>query len=107
MTNTARPGIRSVRIERRGGLAGLPASVERSYAALSAKQRAEVDTLATSAARQGSPDAAGARAAPPAGADRFSFRVHLVHADGNSRVIDLPEEAMPPSLAELAKPDLP
>jgi len=92
--------IQTVRIQRRGGLAGLPASVELHYAALSVTQRAAVDKVAAAGATRGSP-------APSAGADRFSFRVELVHASGDTRVIDMPEDAMPASLAGLAKPALP
>ena len=92
--------IHTVRIERRGGLAGLPASVELHYAALSVSQRAAVDKMAAAGATRASP-------APPMGADRFSFRIELVHAGGDTRVIDMPEDTMPASLAGLAKPSLP
>jgi hypothetical protein len=90
--------IQTVRIERRGGLAGLPAKVELHYAALSVTQRAAVDKMA----------AAGAtRAVPAMGADRFSFRIELIHAGGDSRVIDVSEDAMPAALAGLARPTVP
>jgi len=99
------PGVRRIRIERRGGYAGLPAAVGRDYVDLSAAQRAAVDKLA--AAGPAPLQGGGPPAALPPGADRFSFRVRLDHADGSTREMEIPEEAMPASLAALAKPALP
>ncbi len=93
------PGVRRIRIERRGGFAGLPAAADRDYADLSAAQRTAVDKLAAAAAP---PSQGGAP-----GADRFTFRVRIEHADGSAREMEIPEDAMPQSLAMLAKPALP
>jgi len=82
-----------VRIERRGGLAGLHLNVERDYASLQPIQRETIASLSTAAA---SPLA-------PAGADRFHYRVLLTHADGSERTIEVPEPAMPESLESLTQ----
>lgn len=93
--------IQTVRIQRRGGIAGLAAHVELRYAALSTAQRAAVDRVAgTPSTKSAPPSAAG-------GNDRFSFRLEIVHASGESRVIEVPEDAMPGVLAGLAKPAMP
>ena len=82
-----------VRIERRGGVAGLHLSVEHDYVSLQPAQREAIASLSTAAA---SPLAS-------AGADRFHYRVQLTHADGSERTIEVPEPAMPESLESLTK----
>lgn len=104
---TARTGggadIHSVRIERTGGLAGIPVSVDVKGATLTAAQRKALDEVS-----QAAPKGAAAAAAPtPRGADRFSYRLHVVHSDGQQRVIDVSEDDMPHALGILAKPSLP
>ena len=100
MSDGEETDIKTVRIQRRGGLAGLAAHVELHYAELSVTQRAAVDRIAAAPVGKGAPAAAG-------GNDRFSFRVEIVHASGESHVIEMPEDAMPGALAGLAKPGLP
>ena len=82
-----------VRIERRGGLAGLHLSVEHDYASLDPAQRQAIAGLPTAAS---SPSVS-------TGADRFQYRVHLAHADGSKRTIEVSEAAMPEALVSLTK----
>ena len=72
-TDPVDPTVRRVRIERRGGLAGLAVSATHDYAALSEAQQQALGQVikAASAARGQSED----RGAP--GADRFSYRTIL------------------------------
>ena len=107
MTAAGSPGrapLQTVRIERRGGLAGLHVGVDLDCAAFTAAQRRALDKLVEE--NDGPGVAAGARSAP-AGADRFGYRIHLTQADGQQRVIDVPEESMPSALEGLVKPGLP
>ncbi|HET7834409.1 MAG TPA: protealysin inhibitor emfourin [Variovorax sp.] len=102
----ARPAVRRVRIERRGGLAGLAVSAEHDFAALSAAQQQALGRVIEAASDR----PARSRGAPPGpapGADRFSYRLRVEDAAGGEQVIDLPEDAMPPVLESLAKPALP
>lgn len=99
----ARPALRRVRIERRGGLAGLAVSAEHDVAALSAAQQQALGRVIEAAASE---RPARSRGAPP-GADRFSYRLHVEDAAGGEQVIDLPEDAMPSALESLARPALP
>jgi hypothetical protein len=89
--------IRSVLIERRGGVGGLHVRAKHDYATLTTAQRRAVDELL---AHPASP-------APAAGADRFSYRISCAQADGAQRVIDVDEDAMPAPLEELVRPRLP
>jgi hypothetical protein len=82
-----------VRIERRGGLAGLHLSVEHGCESLEPQQREAIAFLSTAASN---PSA-------PTGADRFQYRVHLAYADGSERTIDVSEAAMPEALVSLTK----
>ncbi len=94
----APPGGR-VRIERRGGLAGLRLSAECDRASLTTAQHDALARVFDSAA-------AGAAAAPALGADRFSFRIRLIGGPGEDRSVDIPEQAMPAALAALVRPAL-
>lgn len=85
-----------VRIERRGGFAGLSAQAEFEVAALTAAQRRALDAALAAPA-----------ATAPSGPDRFSYRIHTVAADGSTAVHELAEDAMPEALAALVKPQLP
>jgi hypothetical protein len=82
-----------VRIERRGGLAGLHVSVEHDYASLEPAQREAIAALPTAASNSSA----------SAGTDRFQYRVHLAHADGSEQTIEVAEPAMPEALLPLAK----
>ena len=92
--------LTSIRIERRGGLAGLRASAEVMAAELSASQRAAVVQLLAAPAARGAPS-------PAPGADRYRFRVSVRTADGGEQVLDLAESEMPDALAGLARPRVP
>ena len=92
-----KPPIERVRIERRGGFAGLRPSVDCAYAALSAAQQGALHGVLAACA--GGP--------PSPGADRFAYRVEVVHGSGPDRTLDLPEDAMPAALAALVRPTLP
>ncbi len=86
----------SIRIERRGGFAGVPAQALLKVAALTAAQRRALETaLGTTSAKA------------PSGADRFSYRIYTVAADGSEAVHELSEDAMPAALAALVKPQWP
>jgi hypothetical protein len=86
----------TVRIERRGGFAGLSAQAELEVAALTAAQRRALDAALAAPA-----------ASVPSGPDRFSYRIHTVAADGSRTQHDVSEDAMPAVLAALVKPQLP
>lgn len=91
------PPILHLRIERRGGLAGLPAHFEADYAALSAaQQKALGQVLQAGPARGGAPEA-----------DRFSYRLVLTHAGQAPTTLVLSEDDCPGALARLARPALP
>ena len=95
--------IRSLRIERTGGLAGLPVSVDVDGATLTAAQRKALNKVSQAAPK----GPAAASAPPPGGADRFQYRLHVVQSDGQQRVIEVSEDDMPQALGMLAKPGLP
>ena len=95
--------IRSLRIERTGGLAGLPVSVEIDGATLTAAQQKALDKVSQAVQK----DPAAAPAAVPRGSDRFHYRLHVVQSDGQQRVLDVSEDDMPQALGVLAKPGLP
>jgi len=100
---TASPTPRLIRIERRGGLAGLRARFECEYSALTAAQRAALDQLLGS--RGDSAKAAPAARSP--GADRFRYLVHVTDAAGTETNFEVDEDHMPSPLEALAKPQLP
>ena len=83
----------TVRIERRGGLAGLRVSIEHDYVSLEPAQREAIAALPITASNPST----------PAGADSFQYRVHLAHADGSEQTIEVTEPAMPEALLPLAK----
>lgn len=95
--------IRSLRIERTGGLAGLPVSVEVDGATLAAAQQKALDKLSQAVQK----DPVAAPAEVPRGADRFRYHLHVMHSDGQQRVIDVSEDDMPQALRILIKPGLP
>ncbi|HML12959.1 MAG TPA: protealysin inhibitor emfourin [Xanthobacteraceae bacterium] len=84
--------IKKLRIERRGGFAGLPAVGEREFHELSPAQQ---DALHRLLAAPPSP-------APSPGADRFHYDVHVVD-DTGTRELKVPEHAMPAELASIPK----
>jgi hypothetical protein len=96
--------LQKVRIERRGGLAGLHVDVERDYAALTVAQRRALDEVVDAGDASA---VATNRKSAPVGADRFSYRIHLTHADGQQRVIDVAEDGLPSALEMLVKSGLP
>ena len=95
---TTTPALQQLRIERRGGLAGLKADHECAAAALSAAQRKALDRLVR-AAELGPPGAAQ-------GTDRYHYSVHLHYADGSQRSLEIPEQDMPQALAGLVQTPL-
>jgi len=90
---------RSLRIERSGGLGGMKADCDLAPDALTPPQRKALTALLR---RQ----ASGARSAPPA-PDRFTYRLHVVDADGTNRTLVIAEDDMPAALQSLVKPALP
>lgn len=94
------PPVERVRIERRGGLAGLRLSVDRDYASLSDGERDALHGVVAALAHGAAPLAAG-------GADRFGYRLQLLCAGSVDRCFDVPEDAMPVALAALVRPTLP
>ncbi len=91
------PPIERVRIERRGGIAGLRSSVDCAFAGLSAAQQTALHGVLAACGRS-------APAAP--GADRFSYRVEVVDCSGVDRTLDVSEDAMPAALARMVRPTL-
>ena len=85
-----------VRIERRGGLAGLPAVGEREDHELTGAEQAALKELL---AKPPPPQTAAE------GADRFQYKV-TVEDDKGTNVLDVPEHLMPQALAAIPKIDL-
>jgi len=79
-----------VRIERRGGLAGRLAVGEREDHELSGEEREALLGLLRSPPP----------VTPSPGADRFHFRI-TVESDAGTRVLEVPEHAMPEALAAI------
>jgi hypothetical protein len=93
---------RSLRIERSGGLGGMKACADLAPDALTPPQRKALTALLQR-------KAPGARSAPstPCGPDRFTYRLHVVDADGSNRTLVIAEDDMPGALQALVKPALP
>jgi hypothetical protein len=87
-----------LRLERRGGLAGLTLSAERAVADLTAAQRQALAQVQQAAGARG-----GAPAPAAPGADRFRYRLQLQQADGGTQTIDLGEDDLPAPLAALLR----
>ena len=77
-------------VERHGGFAGLRRRGEKDGAALSPEQHEALRAVMATPPAKGNP-----------GADRFTYRIE-VHDDSGERTIQVPESAMPPSLAVIA-----
>jgi hypothetical protein len=102
----ANDSVKSIRIERRGGLAGRPASVDLAAADLNAAQRQALSGMLALAARRSG--GSGSSSGPPSpGADRYRFRVHVSRDDGSVQLIEVGEDEMPDALAALVKMQLP
>ena len=84
-----------VRVERRGGLAGLLAVGEREDSELTPLQRAALDKLLKLIEKLH-------QLKPSPGADRFRYRVHVTDEAGQHE-FDVPEDAMPEELASIPK----
>lgn len=95
--------IRSLRIERTGGLAGIPVSVDVDAATLTAAQRRALDKVSQATPKDPTTATAGSMAR---GADRFHYRLHVLQSDGQQRVLEVSEDDMPLALGLLAKPGL-
>jgi hypothetical protein len=81
-----------IKIERRGGFAGLPAVGERDGSELTAAEHKALEGLLQSPP---------ASAAAP-GADRFHYKI-TVEDDNGTRQLEVPEHAMPEALAAIPK----
>jgi hypothetical protein len=92
---------RSVTIERSGGIAGLKASVDLDLAALSVAQQSALRSVLRAA------DAHAGQHSTARGADRFSYRLRVVDADGRHRTVMVSEDELPDVLARLTRPALP
>jgi hypothetical protein len=77
-------------VERSGGFAGVKRRGEKDGASLTPAQHEALQQL-----MRATP------ASPPTGADRFHYQVEVQDETG-SRTVDVPETAMPPSLASIA-----
>ncbi|HTO89738.1 MAG TPA: protealysin inhibitor emfourin [Candidatus Sulfotelmatobacter sp.] len=86
-----------IRIERKGGFAGVPASGERDLQDLTAEQRAALDRLL-----KPSPEGAAASASQASPIHPFRYKVTLIDDQGE-RSFDVSEDAMPDELAGIAK----
>jgi hypothetical protein len=84
--------IKRLRIERRGGFAGLPAVGELAFHELSPAQQDALTRLLAS------PPAS----TPSPGADRFHYDLHVTD-DTGTRVLKVPEHAMPAELTSIPK----
>ena len=85
-----------LKIERRGGLTGLPARGEIALAKLS---KADSSALAELFKKKG-------KLPPAPGADRFTYKVTWLSASGQ-KTLDIPEHLLPASIAEAVKEELP
>jgi hypothetical protein len=81
-----------IRVERRGGFAGVPAHGERDEANLSTAERDAAARLLRSPPPS----------APAAGADRFTYHV-TIEQDDQVHHLTVPEDAMPEPLAAIPK----
>ncbi|CAB3806892.1 hypothetical protein LMG28614_06492 [Paraburkholderia ultramafica] len=81
-----------VRIERRGGLAGIPAAGERDFDELSSEQREALGAL----------QRVSGGMSPAPGADRFHYKV-IMTDDGTIQEFDVSEDAMPDELAGIVQ----
>lgn len=81
-----------VSVVRSGGFAGITRRGEKDYAELSPEQQEALQKVLEAGARA---------AAPPAGADRFVYKVEVQDERG-TRTVTVPETAMPASLARIA-----
>ena len=88
--------IRQVRLERRGGIAGLHLETSLDWSALSSSQRQALSALLERAGESG--------LEPSPGADRFRYRVHLVPESGPERALEVDEAAFPTMLERLLRP---
>jgi hypothetical protein len=95
-------GVSSVRIERRGGFAGLHLHSEHGYEALGPAERKALAHLLQHPPAP--PAAAPARRGAPAAADRFHYRVVVTFGDGREQLLDMAEDDMPDALASLVRP---
>lgn len=94
-------GLRSIRIERRGGLAGLKPAADLEATALDAEQhRALVSVLVAPPPAATPPPTRGV----PASADRYSYRITTTRADGATAVCTVDEARMPEALSRLCRP---
>ena len=81
-----------IKIERRGGLAGRPATGEREASELTAAEHQALEGLF-----QSPPSLA-----PSPGADRFHYKI-TVEDEKGTRELEVPEHAMPEILAGIPK----
>jgi hypothetical protein len=81
-----------IKIERRGGLAGLPAVGERDHSQLTPAENQALEGLL-----QSPPPSA-----PAPGADRFHYKI-TVEDEKGTRELEVPEHAMPEILAGIPK----
>ena len=81
-----------LKIERRGGLAGLPAVGERDGSEMTATQRRALERLLR----------APPSPAPSPGADRFHYKI-TVEDETGTKELEVPEHAMPEALAVIPK----
>ena len=96
------PSLRHVRIERRGGFAGLPAAADIDGRALTAGQRRALDSTLAAAST-----AAAADKPPPPSPDRYHYRIHTTDSDGVVSTVEIAEDAMPAALTALCQSSLP
>ena len=93
------PTLRHVRIERRGGFAGLPATVDLDGQALTAGQRRALDATLAAAAKIAKPS--------PPSPDRYHYRIHITDSHGVVSTVEIAEDAMPAALAAICQSRLP
>jgi len=84
-----------IRVERRGGLAGLVMAGERDDSELTPLQRAAVSKLMKLIDKL-------QQLKPSPGADRFRYKIHVTDEDGEHE-FEVPEDDMPEELAAIAK----
>ena len=89
-----------IKIERKGGIAGVSASGERDVKDLTPEQRAALEQLL-----KPPPEGAAASAPAPTHMHPFRYKVTLIDEQGE-RAFDVAEDAMPDELAVIPRVEL-
>ncbi len=99
--------VTRVRIERRGGVAGLHLDAEVDAATLTAAQQRALARLIKSAAAAMEAGPAPCEPPAPPAVDRFRYHVEVLLGNGEQQSFDVAEDHFPAALRTLVRPVLP